>query len=382
MILNLDRWIVSSIQRQASFSANLWITLPRLVLALILGAVISEPLVLRVFNDEIIDELSMMQQERQAEFASTLREDPRYSVLPSMETRASQLQEVIAGSAESNAVIRDPEVQEIQKRLDDVRSRYDKAEGDVVCEKEGKCGSGKIGAGIAYREKVNIRDRLYRELQQAEEVLKTTKDRLYETTKNEMQDAKKSAAAELDGPNGLKNRIQKLRAEKDKALASFVNNNVGNTGLLARMEALSRLTERRTALSTAYVMLFLVIVAMESLPTLAKFLMSSLGGPNVYDRLLELHEQDIFDESRSETEVRDQARKVAGSLTVHAAITGHDLEKDATERITRRVVDSQVQLAEMIVDAWKEREEQRVKDNLDDFLREDDAVGVRLEVVK
>lgn len=104
MILNLDRWIVSSIQRQDTLAANLWITLPRLGLAVVLGAVISEPLVLWLFEEQIADELSVMQQERQAQLEMRLREDQRYGDIASMEIRALQLQERVDRGIDPGAV--------------------------------------------------------------------------------------------------------------------------------------------------------------------------------------------------------------------------------------------------------------------------------------
>ena len=53
-ILNLDRWIITATKRQGRWYADIANAAPpRLVLAIVIGAVISEPLVLRVFQGEI-----------------------------------------------------------------------------------------------------------------------------------------------------------------------------------------------------------------------------------------------------------------------------------------------------------------------------------------
>lgn len=268
---------------------------------------------------------------------------------------------------------KDPEVARLQNWVDTLRIRYDRAEGDVVCEKEGTCGSGRVGAGIAYNEKVEIRDRLRAELQVATDELSATKRMVYETVEKETRDSKASAGKELES---LREKIRQTLADKQNDLAEFINKNKRNTGLLARMEALGRLTERHSALETAYWVLLVFIIIVEARPALAKFFMSSFGKANLYDRLLVIEERDIEQERESESGARQEARDSAGSLRSYAAKNGHELEKEATEKITRKVVDAQVELAERIVDEWKAREMGRVSENLDYSLREDESRGV------
>ncbi len=68
MIFNLDRYIVSSLKKRDRFGKELWMALPRLILAVMIAVVISKPLELKIFEREILAELTLMEQEqRQAE---------------------------------------------------------------------------------------------------------------------------------------------------------------------------------------------------------------------------------------------------------------------------------------------------------------------------
>lgn len=72
-ILNLDRWLVAANARQSSWWRNVLVALPRVLMALRIGVVMSTPLVLQLFSPEIETELVMMRQRAQAAFEQDLR---------------------------------------------------------------------------------------------------------------------------------------------------------------------------------------------------------------------------------------------------------------------------------------------------------------------
>lgn len=64
MIFNLDRYIVSSMKKRDKFTQELWMALPRIILALLIAVVISKPLELQIFDKEIQAELIIMEQQK------------------------------------------------------------------------------------------------------------------------------------------------------------------------------------------------------------------------------------------------------------------------------------------------------------------------------
>jgi hypothetical protein len=365
-ILNLDRWLVSSIQRQDRWQQNIGVAMPRLVLALLIGLVISQPLVLRVFQPEIDNELDAMQRERQERFDADQKRDSRFAGLPAIEARIAELRSKATGQGlDLDAALQaDPEVQRLQRDADRLSAEYQKAEAAVVCEKEGTCGSRKQGAGIAFREKVNIRDRLLRERNLALEKLEAKKAEVSDGLQGREGRIQSSARTDL-AP--LLEQRQRLSAEKQAEAARFAASNQNDRGLLARMEALDRLTGRRGSLRVARLILLLFITAIDSLAVLVKFFMS-LGKPNLYERVAKLEEDEIAGEHERHVERRREASEVLASLVVEEARARHDMEKVATEEITRKIVKAQSELAETIVDEWKLRQQQRIKENLDQFV--------------
>ena len=95
-IANLDRWLITATARQPTTWGNIKLALPRIILAVIIGAVISTPITLQVFGSEIANEMTVMQAEEQAKFTSSLAQDPRYRDLPSQRAEIVRLQAIVA----------------------------------------------------------------------------------------------------------------------------------------------------------------------------------------------------------------------------------------------------------------------------------------------
>ncbi len=66
LIFNLDRFIVSSMRKEGKFSRELFMALPRILLAILISVVIAKPLELKIFEKEINAELIIMDQQQRA----------------------------------------------------------------------------------------------------------------------------------------------------------------------------------------------------------------------------------------------------------------------------------------------------------------------------
>ena len=73
MIFNLDRYIVSSMRKEGKFSKELWMAVPRIILAIIISIVIAKPLEMKIFEKEIAPELIVMEQEAYGRQESQLK---------------------------------------------------------------------------------------------------------------------------------------------------------------------------------------------------------------------------------------------------------------------------------------------------------------------
>ena len=366
-ILNLDRWLVASTTRQDSVSKTIAVFLPRLALALIIGMVISEPLVLRVFQPEINSELEVMQLEQKATNARALEEDPDYARIPAMEEEIEQLERIVSGQTDSAAVLEDAEVAALTADVEAKQDEFNLADQAVICEKEGTCGSGKVGAGPAYEEKVARRDALRAELDALTTQLEARKEEVRQNLAEVGGEQQAQAQLRLDG---LRAEVMTLTAEREAAREELQEANTDSAGLLARMEALDRLAEESGTLNAARWILRLFIIAIDTLPVLVKMLMA-FGKPSLYDIELAKAEEQAGRLNDDDRHDAYELVRLEASVAVDQARLRHKMEVASQEALAQKIVDAQTELAERIIDAWKARQEDDIAKNIDSYIEEE-----------
>ena len=116
-IMNLDRWLVTAATRRERWYQNLLAMLPRVLLALVIGAVISTPLVLWIFQREINTELDIIQQANLTQQEQRLSSDTRFQGLPALQKKVDELQAIVDGTAPPPSVADDPKVKQYQTQV-------------------------------------------------------------------------------------------------------------------------------------------------------------------------------------------------------------------------------------------------------------------------
>src|SRR5690242_8604254 len=89
VIVNLDRMLLVGMAHDASWKRNLILAVPRVGLALILGAVIATPLTLQVFHREIDTEIVVLQAEASDAYQKSLETDSRFAGLPALQDKVA-----------------------------------------------------------------------------------------------------------------------------------------------------------------------------------------------------------------------------------------------------------------------------------------------------
>ena len=322
VIFNLDRLLVVQMVRPRSgIKQPILLAVPRLVLAIILGFVISTPLVLRIFNAEIKQELGVIHQQQYAAYTTQI-DSTTYKTIPTLKSQLSNAQQVVDSGA-TPSVEADPDVKAAEQRLSTAEKAYEKAEHNVVCEKEGTCGSHKVGAGIAYREKVGIRDDAKKERDAAQKAVNQIRARVTRELNAANRNNLKNAHSTI---STAKTQLAKLQAQRTADLAGQKKQIYADTGLLARLEALSILSARRSTLKVAHWTLFALFLSIEVLPVLTK-LLQVLGPETIYDKLTA---------SADAVTRRIHRQSDAGRLKVHRSQQRIELqlERDRARRAT------------------------------------------------
>src|ERR671932_92622 len=95
VIVNLDRMLLVGMAHDASLKRNLMLAVPRVGLALVLGAVIATPLTLQVFHREIDTQVVALQAEAADAYKKSLDADARFAGLPALKQQVATEQGVI-----------------------------------------------------------------------------------------------------------------------------------------------------------------------------------------------------------------------------------------------------------------------------------------------
>ena len=228
LIFNLDRFIVNSMYTDGKDSIT-WrkfkSALPRFIMAIFIGIVISTPLEMKIFNDRIESQLLKDNIER-INNAKSKSED--YSEFKSLQAE--------------------------QKKLQDERNKLQqellKAQKDLKEEAEGNALSKTPGHGTIYKDK-----EIY--VQQCQKTL------------NEWD----------NNNNNRLNNIQNRLLLINQNIGNFENKiqNIREDGFSARYEAFSILKQNNASLNTVSIMITLLFIIIEITPTFFKLIM--IGGP-------------------------------------------------------------------------------------------------------
>jgi hypothetical protein len=345
VILNLDRMLIISMNGLHTFRLKLLAAIPRVLLALVIGTVVSTPLVLRIFQPEIEARLPQVQSRDIEAVQGDLRgANDRIGQLSAQQT---QLQAAIDGKS-APAVSNDPDVQAATKVYQAADSTYQQLDQAAQCELDGTCGSGHPGNGESYQSKKSAAD----DALQARNQAKSQLDQATAAAAKRLQGAATQAAAQARQqlPVVQAELAQQEKSRDSLAKESFQNAS-GDTGLLARLQALELLTKEDSTAWWTHAMLFLLFVCIELLPVLTKVI-TSFGLRTPYDALVEREDDSTvrLDGLRADAE-RDIARQNAEA---RVAIAQQQLDKqvEAGKLAAERVAEEQSKITMRAIEVW------------------------------
>lgn len=239
MIFNLDRYIVSSMRKEGNSKKEFYTALPRIILAVFISIVIAKPLEMKIFEKEINSELELMEQKSFAEKEGVIKR--RY----------------LADQQTLNI-----EIEKFKTEIETKTAKRDELRNLAQQEADGTGGSLRRNAGPIYKIKKAAADRVEEELKELENTNQALITSNYEILK-EMD-------AQIAG--------EALALER------------GNlSGPAARMDALSKITEKSQAIWLANWFMILLFIAVETAPVFVKLI--SPRGP--YDHLLLIEERGV-----------------------------------------------------------------------------------------
>jgi len=333
MIFNLDRVIISGMRKQASFWWDALYALPRLLLAALLAMVISKPLELKLFEREIEAQIAQHNNET---YRQTVRAvDNAYGALQGLKDQNQKLHQ---------------EIRDKQEALDKLYKEW-------IQEAEGTGGTFIPGKGPVFREKELRREEMKRQLSDLE---------------------RKSTALIVRNEK----EISRLEEERQQRIKQAVDARAKADGLLARLEALAQLNDASNGVHSANLFITLLFIALETAPISVK-LLSTLSPYRPYEQKLEDREFQVVESSEQFRQVTrhkqgaktrrdisefDDNAKIEMSLSSERNRQRLSAELQANMTLMHRIAEAQSEIAERIVETWKEKEMAKVETNIDDYV--------------
>ncbi len=362
LIFNLDRFIVNTMYSDGKVTISwreFYSGLPRIIMAVFLGIVISTPLELKIYEDGIDNEIEHMKDEELAK--RTERLDNEIDELKQRREDIENRDAVsagVGGFTATNSKLGQElgQLQGKQRSLSDrIRSKQQelKRYSPINNPKQYQTCLQTI------RQLQNERSKITRDIHVVENSLSENNTEYAKT----LREADSQKTKEL---NSINEQIEKLRnSVDDKNDVNIKKLDEELTGFQGRMRAFNRMQDNDPSTRIAALFIALLFIVIETAPTFFKMMIAS--GP--YDDLLrsEMHRvrvlsdkriSDINDEINTEVQISTQKNKERLEAEVKA-------NKELLEKLAK----TQAELLQTAIEKWREEELAKINENPSAYIK-------------
>ena len=324
LIFNLDRFMVNTMFSDGTekiTKEEIKGALPRLVLAVFIGIVISTPIELRIFKDKIQSQLIVDQGEAQNQMSEK------------QQFIRNQIKELETQKNSNN------------KRVDEIRTNRAKIEDQAYKEATGHGLSGKAGIGNYTKE------------------LQARAKNLDDEAKRVQKEVDRANAAIDPQLNDLYNQLKDHSTNNEIAAKSM-------KGFAAELTALNEITFLSDfSLSMARILIMLLFIAIEIIPTLFKLMMID----GAYDAVLQLEKHRAVNIAlEQESNINDDINtniKISTKKNEDRLIAEVKANKELMEKIAK----TQAELLNTAIEKWREEELAKINENPSHYIKTNSA---------
>lgn len=369
----LDRFLVVSLNLRGGPWRATAIIGVRVLIAAVLGFVISTPLVLQVFQPEIQAQIAVSNAAASGDFANVLDATGTAEELTRVRAEIATNEAVLAGQlpgdgtspVQADVQNKQEYLRQAQERATAVQQDSDQKYRAWQCElygescegSTGEAGNGSLAQAReqAYRETLPQLEQARQAVTDAASALEAVRQQQSTQGDDALAQAQEAAKAAL-GP--LRERERTLQDKYNELLDAGSQANQDNTGLLAQLTALSALGANSTEAGLAHWGIGLLFFLIELLPVVVKTL-TSLGPPSAYERVRELLEESKVEGAKVENRRRNRERDEQERRLLADADKQRDIdddmrarEKDLGVKANRRVAAEMETVLEAALDRW------------------------------
>ncbi|WP_084332332.1 DUF4407 domain-containing protein [Runella limosa] len=347
-IFSLDRYIVSTLKKDDNKLNEIWKASPRILLAIMLAIIISKPLELRIFEREIENELIKMQNEVEKQ-----QNEAVYSKYPEVENLETAI-----------------------NRLDidfkSCQNYADKLEADAAGEADGSAGSGIRNIGPIYKIKRQNADakkvecnRILQELDKSKSDLATLKSKIDLEVTNLARTKENGLLARIEALSRL--TFTKKIVENKPIVQNKLEIKKDSTGKIDSLQmpinqistSQVTVTEERNAMYWATLAITILFVIIELAPLLLK-IFTDKGN---YDLKVQTIEETV--KSREIEEISYLNDEVNTRVKIKVGINENIVNRELQDNknLMEKISNAQLDLAKEIIDIWKGDELIKIREN-------------------
>lgn len=389
LIFNLDRFIVNTMYSDGKVTIS-WQEftsgLPRIIMAIFLGIVISTPLELKIFEDAIDIRI---EQDKEAllneRISGTLQErdsiaQKRDEILNGVTMFDSQ---ITTSSTITNGLLSDinglqtkingltASINSLDALIKPLQTKINKMDQDNPARAEIALKLGNLRAKKGPL--ISQRDQLLRQIRSKQGEAAASDANLRDLMNNKQSETQKESQrlqSAVDSLNIIVNeanvRHKDWTEAEIKQKGSFRDKlDIEYKGFQAKMKAFSELKEESssTYISSLFIMLLFIII--ETAPTFFKMMIAS--GP--YDDLLraEMHRVKVLAEKRI-SDINDEVN-TAVQISVEKNRERLEAEMAANKMVMEKLAAAQSELIEQAIADWREEEMQKIKANPSQYIK-------------
>lgn len=381
LIFNLDRYIVSTIGKgdgTQKITLEEWkIAAPRLLMAVLLGFVISTPLELKIFETEIqtvVERLKIDKAEdlkgRDVSFNNEFDElNNRLTKVENdindLTNNKKQLTENAGAFYEErknelkiDSKQKQSELNSVQSKVNSLHSNYIKAINDSLSISE-------ISRRKANRDvQIGIRNNLRKEKNEIDnQILELTENKGL-AIQNEQQKIDKQISLLINEKESLLDKKQLMETTRTAKRENYDNKVENYDGFAAHLEAMSILTSEKTAVFWAKWLITLLFIFIEVAPVLFKLMAES--GP--YDDIMDRMKHESFVNEKQKISDINDSINTSMKISTEKNLNRLDAEIAGNKALLDKIALAQAEIAELAVEKWKEEEINKLKNGVNHII--------------
>lgn len=377
LIFNLDRFIVNTMYSDGKATISLMELvsgLPRIIMAIFLGIVISTPLELKIFEDEINVTIGEMKAQKIKEYRA-LDESKR----DSLRNKLNQLQNSSPGDGifggeneglqdENEQISKDIEYKNNEIKVLASKKRNEHSALSKLKHQLASCynkqDSSKINTKINYISK-NIRG-IDSQISKLTTEINSLKMQVSGNT-NVIKDNRKAAIQSwLSQIESVKVQITELDSVLSggavREYEELVNKQYG--GFQAHLSAFNKMKEENSATRISALFIMLLFVIIETAPTFFKMMLED--GP--YDDMLRAEEHKI--KILADKRISDINDEVNTAVSISTKRNENQLQQQilANQELLKQLSKAQSEVLAEAIELWKKNELEKVRANPEDYI--------------